>query len=103
MYTLMVTIQIKPEHRNSFVEAMLEDARSSLQNEPGVVRFDMHQDEHDPNRFYMYEVFRDRDAFEAHLQTPQVDRLREATETWYAAPSVIHRGINLFPTDSSWI
>ena len=102
MYTLIVTIQIKPEHRDSFIEAMLEDARISLRNEQGVVRFDMHQDEEDPNRFYMYEVFRDKNTFESHLQTAQVKTLRETTKTWYAAPSVIQRGFNLFPTDSSW-
>ena len=101
-YTLLVTIQLKPQHREAFIQEMLADARSALEAEPGVVQFDMHQAEDDPNRFYMYEVFRDEAAFQAHLQTPHVDRLREMTKEWYAAPSVIRRGVNIFPTDDSW-
>ena len=44
MKALVVTIQIKPEFRDAFMEAMLDDARGSVQNEPGCLRFDVVED-----------------------------------------------------------
>ena len=41
MEALVVTIQIKPEFRDAFMEAMLDDARGSLGNEPGCLQFDV--------------------------------------------------------------
>ena len=102
MYALGVVIQIQPEHREEFIEAMLDDARNSVNVEPGCVRFDVLQDENDPNRIYLYEVYRDPAAFEAHTQTPHLIRWRETVKDWYAAPTVVYRAFNIFPTDEGW-
>ena len=40
MQALMVTIKIKAGHRDAFMEAMLSDARGSVHDEPGCLRFD---------------------------------------------------------------
>ena len=102
MYALVVHIQVKPEHRKAFIEAVLDDARSSVATEPGCVRFDVLQDESDPNQLHLYEVYQDRAAFEVHLQMPHLVRLRETVEDWYAEPSVVYRTSNIFPTNDSW-
>ena len=102
MYAVMVTLQMQPEHREAFIEAMLDDARGSVGNEPGCVRFDVLQDESDENRLYLYEVYRDRAAFDAHNQMPHMIRWRETVKDWYASPTVVHRAVNVFPTDGSW-
>lgn len=102
MYILVVTIDIKPEHREAFIEAMLEDARGSRENEPGCVRFDVIQDEANPNRIYLYEVYRDRAAFEAHLQTPHFLKWQATVKDWFASPPVVGRGTNLYPPDEAW-
>lgn len=99
MKALVVTIQIQPEHREAFIESMLDDARGSVQNEPGCLRFDVIQDESDPNRIYLYEVYRDEAAFEQHTQAPHFIRWRDTVENWYAQPTVVCRGSNLFPPD----
>ena len=41
MRALMVTIKIKAGHRDAFVEALLSDARGSVYDEPGCLRFDV--------------------------------------------------------------
>ena len=102
MYVLMVKIQVQPDQREEFIEAMLEDARGSVRDEPGCLRFDVLQDESDANRLYLYEVYRDRAAFESHQQAPHLLRWRERVKDWYAAPSEVQCAANLFPDDDSW-
>ena len=56
MYVIVATLQIQQEHRETFIEEMLNDARGSVNDEPGCLRFDVIQDEKDPNRIYLYEI-----------------------------------------------
>ncbi len=41
MYVIIAPIQIKDGHKDEFIEAMLDDARGSVENEPGCLRFDV--------------------------------------------------------------
>lgn len=102
MYVIIATIEIQPERRKAFLEAMLDDARGSVQNEPGCLRFDVVQDAENPNRLYLYEVYRDEAAFEAHLKAPHFIRWRDTVEGWHARPAVVAKGRNIFPPDEEW-
>ena len=106
MRAIVVTIQIKPEHRDAFISAMLEDARSSLANEPGCLRFDVVQDLGDSNRIHLYEVFRDEAAIEAHRQAPHAvfsrthpdySNWQHTFDDWFARHCV-----TLYPPDAEW-
>jgi len=102
MYVLVVTIDIKPGFKEQFVAAMLEDARGSVANEPGCLRFDVIQDEQNANRIYLYEVYRDKSAFDAHTQTPHFIKWRDTVKDWLASPPVVGTGSNIFPSDADW-
>lgn len=102
MICVIVTAEVKPEHRVDFVAAILEDARDSLAKEEGCLRFDVIEDNSDVNRFYLYEVYRDQAAIEHHRTTPHYVKFRDSTEDWYATPRVGNRGHNLFPSDAEW-
>ena len=102
MYVLLVTIQIKPEHREAFIEEMIGDARGSRNNEPGCLRFDVIQDATDPNKIYLYEVYRDEAAFQEHTKAPHFIKWRDAVKDWYAAPTIVGRGYNIDPPDAEW-
>lgn len=102
MYVLLVTIQIQPAHREAFMESMLDDARGSVNDEPGCLRFDVLQDSKDPNKIYLYEVYRDQEAFNAHLQAPHFIRWRDTVKDWFAAPNQSVVCTNVFPTDADW-
>ena len=52
MFVIIAPIQIKEGHRDAFVEAMIDDAKGSVANEPGCLRFDVIQDGSDPNRIW---------------------------------------------------
>ena len=65
MYIIVAPIQINPGFRGRFIEEMVLDAKGSVENEPGCLRFDIVQDGDDPNRIWLYEVYVDEAAFEA--------------------------------------
>lgn len=103
VHVLLVTMQVQPEHREAFMTAMLDDARGSVADEPGCLRFDVLQDTQDPNTIYLYEVYRDQAAFNAHLQAPHFIRWRDTVKDWYAAPSRVATCTNVFPPDNAWV
>ena len=102
MYVIVAPIKIKPEHREAFLESMLDDAVGSVSNEPGCIRFDVIQDEKDPNKIYLYEVYKDKAAFDAHLGAPHFIKWRDTVKDWFAEPVQGNRGTNIFPTEADW-
>jgi quinol monooxygenase YgiN len=102
MYVLVVTIDIKPGYKDKFIAEMLEDARGSVRNEPDCVRFDVIQDEKEPNRIYLYEAYTDRAAFDYHMTTPHFLKWKDAAQDWFAAPAVVGAGQSIFPSDAEW-
>lgn len=82
MFVILAPIQIKPAHREAFIAEMVEDARMSVENEPGCVRFDVIQDAGDVNRIWVYEVYKDEAAFELHMQTPHFLKWKNAVADW---------------------
>ncbi|MBS1906972.1 MAG: antibiotic biosynthesis monooxygenase [Actinobacteria bacterium] len=49
------------------VASLVAGYRRDVVSEPGNVRFDAHRLRDDPDRFFVYEEYRDDDAFAAHL------------------------------------
>ena len=54
MYVVTVHFHVKPEHVTDFQAAMLVNARSSVEKEPGCRRFDVTVDEKDPAHFFLF-------------------------------------------------
>ncbi|HEX9872154.1 MAG TPA: putative quinol monooxygenase [Candidatus Tectomicrobia bacterium] len=102
MLALLVTIKIKPGYRDAFVESLLDDARGSVNNEPGCLRFDVLQDNADPNRIFLYEVYKDEQALEAHRQTPHFQKWREAVKDWFDGELQLQVCSTVFPTEQAW-
>ena len=87
MYVIVAPIQIKEGHREAFIEAMLDDAKGSVRDEPDCLRFDVIQDGSDPNRIWLYEIYVDEAAFQAHLQAPHFIKWRDTAKDWFAESS----------------
>jgi (4S)-4-hydroxy-5-phosphonooxypentane-2,3-dione isomerase len=103
MLVLVVKFQLKPEYLKPFIRAALADALGANEDEPGCRRFDVIQDEADPNCICFYEAYDDEAAFQAHLQTPHYLKYRETTrEEWYAEPVEIRRCEALYPPANAW-
>lgn len=83
MHVAIVYVSIKPEHREAFLQASLDNARHTVQ-EPGSLRFDVLQQEDDPNHFVLYEVYRDEGGAKAHKETAHYARWRDTVAPWMA-------------------
>lgn len=56
-------------------ESLFRELRDASVKEPGVVRFDVARSTEDPNVFALWEVYRDKAAFEAHRASEHFGRL----------------------------
>ena len=96
MLVVHVHVRIRPGQAEAFLAATLVNARASL-GEPGVLRFDVLQDEADPEHVVLVEVYRDDDASAAHKLTPHYATWRETVAEMMAAPRESVRYSVVFP------
>ncbi len=101
MLVAIVQIHVKAESVEAFRAASLDNARNSVK-EPGVVRFDFLQQENDPTRFVLIEVFRSAEAQAAHRETAHYQTWKETVEAMMAEPRVGVRHLPVFPAESAW-
>ena len=85
MHVVSVTIFVKPDRVDAFVEATLQNARNT-RREPGNVRFDVLQAEEEPTRFLLYEAYHTKDDFTTHQQTAHYLRWKQTVADWMAQP-----------------
>jgi autoinducer 2-degrading protein len=94
MYVVSVTVHVKPDLVDAFLEATLDNARNS-RNEPGNVRFDVSQAQDEPTRFLLYEVYLSKEDFQKHQQTEHYLRWKQSVADAMAQPrqGVKHQSI----------
>ena len=96
MFIACVSVFVKPENREAFIEASLENARNT-RKEPNNLRFDVLQCLDDPNRFFLYEVYRDESGLDDHKTTNHYQKWRDTVEEMMAKPREGIKHKNLFP------
>ena len=101
MLIVHVLVRVKPGFVDGFTAATRENARNSVR-EPGVVRFDVVQQDDDPTRFVLIEIYRTPEDPARHKETAHYAAWRESVEPMMAEPrrSVKYRA--LFPEPASW-
>ena len=101
MLVVHVHVHVKLEFVDAFREASLENARNSVL-EPGVARFDVIQNNDDPTRFILVEVYRAPEAPAAHKETAHYQKWRDTVAEMMAEPRSADKFTNLFPDDAGW-
>ena len=76
MFSLVVQMHVRPGRREEFLAGMAANADASVREEPGCLRFDVCSVDGEGNRFLLYELYRDAEAFAAHKATPHFARWR---------------------------
>ena len=100
MLVVHVHARVQPERVGDFLAATLVNARASLA-EPGVLRFDVIQDQADPAHVVLTEVYRDEQAPAAHKLTPQhYAAWRDAVAEMMAEPRQSVRYSAVFPAEA---
>ena len=88
MYVVTVLFKIHPSNYGEFMKAMVGNAHTSLQDEPGCNQFDVCAGPPTEHSVFLYELYDDEAAFRAHLATPHFLRFNEQTAPWVASKSV---------------
>ena len=96
MLIVVVDIAITPGQVNEFLRASIDNATASL-SEPGVIRFDVVQDQADPTHALLIEVYTDADAVAAHKQTEHYAAWRDAVAPMMARPRTSQKFSAAFP------
>jgi len=94
MIVTIVHIYVKPTFREAFIQETRSNHLASIQ-EPGNLRFDFLQDDKDPNKFVLYEVYESDESAAAHKKTPHYLHWRSTVVDWMAQPreGIRHRVI----------
>jgi len=101
MLVVHVFVHVKEEAVEAFKAATVENARNSVQ-EPGIARFDVVQQQDDPTRFVLVEVYRDGQAPLEHKKTAHYNIWRETVADMMAEDRYSVKYNNIFPGEGGW-
>lgn len=93
MYCIIVKVELNPGARTQFLEVMLNNASSSVKNEPGCMVFDVLEAREEQDTFYLYEIYADQDALQSHKQTAHYQSTRAVINDLIAKQSVIRADV----------
>ncbi|MCH2129308.1 MAG: antibiotic biosynthesis monooxygenase [Pirellulaceae bacterium] len=102
MFSIFVTISVQEDKVDDFIQASHGDAQGATRDEPGCFRFDLHQDPEVSNRFYLYEVYRDEAAFQAHLEQPHFLEWRSIVRPWFLGDPEKVLMKTVWPSEEGW-
>ncbi|NKX44758.1 putative quinol monooxygenase [Roseicyclus persicicus] len=77
MYVVTVSLTAVAGRAAELRAVLAENAARSVADEPGCRRFDVCETEGAPGRFFLYELYDDRAAFDSHLATPHYAVFRD--------------------------
>ena len=101
MHILIVQARVKAEFIDAFKQATAINAAHSAKA-PGVARFDFLQQQDDPAKFVLYEVYRDASAPAKHKETAHYNAWAEAVSHMFEEPRTRALYTNVFPSDENW-
>ncbi|MCK5707475.1 MAG: antibiotic biosynthesis monooxygenase [Candidatus Aureabacteria bacterium] len=87
MIVTSVTVFVKEESIQSFIDATIKNHEGSIKEE-GNIRFDFLQSCDDPTRFLLYEVYRSVEDVNEHKKTAHYLKWREEVDSIMAKTRV---------------
>ena len=103
MLAVHVHARVRSERAAEFLAATQVNAQASL-TEPGVLRFDVIQDQDDPAHVVLVEVYGDAEASAAHKLTPHYATWRDTVAEMMAEPRASTKFSVVFPADGDgWV
>ncbi|HOK95208.1 MAG TPA: putative quinol monooxygenase [Anaerohalosphaeraceae bacterium] len=90
MHIVHVFVDVKKDYIDKFKAATVENARHSRQ-EPGVIQFDVLQQQDEPSRFLLVEIYRSQQDATTHKGTAHYQKWRDTVADMMAQP---RRSIN---------
>jgi autoinducer 2-degrading protein len=88
MYVVVVEFTIKPEFAGRFRERVQQQARDSLERESECHVFDVCIDPAQDEFVLLYEVYSERGAFDAHLESAHFSDFDNSVRDWVESKQV---------------
>jgi quinol monooxygenase YgiN len=88
MIAITVEFEIHSDHIKAFREAVRAQARNSLDRETACRQFDVCEDLEAPHRFFLYELYDDPPAFDAHLASEHFKQFDAQVAPWVTSKKV---------------
>lgn len=101
MIVIHVHAHVKPDAVEAFRDATATNAAHSVR-EPGIARFDVIQQQDDPTRFILVEIYRSAEAVAAHKAMAHYAAWRDTVAPLMAEPRTSVKYSNVFPDDDGW-
>jgi quinol monooxygenase YgiN len=101
MFIVHVFVHVKENQIEAFKKVTIENAQNSLM-EPGIARFDVVQQQDDPTRFVLVEVYRTPEDPARHKETAHYNKWRETVAEMMAEPRSSIKYSNVFPNENRW-
>jgi (4S)-4-hydroxy-5-phosphonooxypentane-2,3-dione isomerase len=76
-FALIATVEVAPGRRDEFVPLLMAHRARCLKDEAGTMQFEVLLPQDDATKVMIYEVYRDKAAFDTHSNGPSLARLRE--------------------------
>jgi (4S)-4-hydroxy-5-phosphonooxypentane-2,3-dione isomerase len=68
-FVIIVDFKLKADTRAAFRKLIDRNATDSCKHEPGCQRFDVLEQDGEPDRIVLYEIYDDEAAFKEHIKT----------------------------------
>ena len=87
-------ITSKPEFQEEVKEALLELVRAT-KKEDACIRYDLHQDIDEGNRFLFYEIWENQEGLDKHNGQPHIKAFQAFAQDKLMAPVVVYKATKL--------
>ena len=76
MLTIIARPTVDPERLEEIKTAMLDLVADTLQ-EAGCIKYELHQDDNEPNRFIFVETWESRELWQRHMNGAAIERFNQ--------------------------
>jgi quinol monooxygenase YgiN len=87
-FVIIVDFRLKPGSLDAFRRLIDENAITSVRDEPGCSRFDVLELLGEADRILLYEIYDDRAAFDAHVNSPHFASFNTASAAYVREKTV---------------
>jgi quinol monooxygenase YgiN len=81
LYVQIATLEIYPSHIAAYRIAVAEQAKAAIEKESGVLSLNAVANNDDSTRITVFEIYRDRAAYESHLKAEHFLKYKAAVES----------------------
>lgn len=101
MYVVHVYVQVKDDFIDEFKNLTIENAKNSIL-EPGIARFDVIQQQDDPSKFVLNEVYHSVEDTAKHKLTGHYKEWRDGVADMMKEPRSSIKYFNVYPENKGW-